>query len=123
MKLMLVNDTNVKEYVPDMPDEFFKMPYDQVLGNARTTIHFDTHYWRHPTGTIQFDTQYWRHVTGTIHFVPQTTGTNAICVWQRVRANLGRPPCACVCTCACASTLHGTVVQVHARTRAHGLRS
>jgi len=34
MEIMLVNDSNVKEWVPDMPDEFFKMPYDQAKSDV-----------------------------------------------------------------------------------------
>ena len=28
MKIILVNESNIKQYVPDMPDEFFRQPYD-----------------------------------------------------------------------------------------------
>jgi len=30
MQVMLVNDTNIKQYVPDLPDEFFRLPYDSA---------------------------------------------------------------------------------------------
>eukprot|EP00039_Didymoeca_costata_P029619 m.25541 g.25541 ORF g.25541 m.25541 type:complete len:357 (+) comp7714_c0_seq1:80-1150(+) len=34
MKLVLINDTNVMKYVPDMPDEFFRLPYDQCKSDV-----------------------------------------------------------------------------------------
>jgi len=42
MNVILVNESNVKQYVPDMPDEFFRMPYDQCKSDiirAATIYH------------------------------------------------------------------------------------
>jgi len=30
MKLVLVNDSNIREYVPDLPDEYWRLPYHQA---------------------------------------------------------------------------------------------
>lgn len=34
MKIVLLNDSNVKEYIPDMPEEFFKMPYQAAKSDV-----------------------------------------------------------------------------------------
>lgn len=34
MKIVILNDDNIKDYVPDMPDEFFKIPYQAAKSDV-----------------------------------------------------------------------------------------
>eukprot|EP00039_Didymoeca_costata_P031240 m.33835 g.33835 ORF g.33835 m.33835 type:complete len:366 (-) comp8612_c0_seq1:86-1183(-) len=41
MKIRLINESNIREYVPDLPEEFFRLPYDQCKSDVlRTAVIF-----------------------------------------------------------------------------------
>ena len=34
MLIQLVNESNVRDFVPDLPEEFFRLPYDQCKSDV-----------------------------------------------------------------------------------------
>ena len=38
MEIVLLNESNIKDWIPDLPQEFFRLPYDQVKSDVMRAV-------------------------------------------------------------------------------------